>query len=105
MKPKHLYLLLCVAGIALPYWQFIPWVLDHGLNLRLMIEQLFANRISAFFGMDVLVSAVVVCVFSRMERASLGGKRWLPVLAVLTVGVSLGLPLLLYLREDRKAEA
>jgi len=102
VRPKHLYLLLCALGIILPYWQFVPWVLDNGLNLRLMIQQLFANRISAFFGMDVLVSAVVVVVFSRMERATLGWRRWLPVLAVLTVGVSLGLPLLLYLREDAK---
>lgn len=105
MQPKHLYLLLCLAGIILPYWQFVPWVIDHGLNPRLFFEQLFANRISAFFGMDVLVSAVVVCVFSRMERAALGWKRWLPVLAVLTVGVSLGLPLLLYLRSDQKIAA
>jgi hypothetical protein len=102
VRPKHVYLLLCIVGVVLPYWQFVPWVIENGLNLRLMFEQLFANRISAFFGMDVLVSAVVVCVFSRMERAVLGWRRWLPVLAVLTVGVSLGLPLLLYLREDRK---
>jgi hypothetical protein len=105
MQRKHIYLLFCLAGVILPYWQFLPWVLDHGLNLRLFFEELFANRISAFFGMDVLVSAVVVCVFSRMEGALLGWRRLLPVLAVLTVGVSLGLPLLLYLRADQKVAA
>ena len=100
MKPKTIYLLLCILGIVLPYWQFVPWVLANGLNLRLFVEQLFANRIGGFFGMDVLVSAIALLVFTRREGSRLGvGPRWLPLLAVLTVGVSLGLPLFLYMRE------
>ena len=68
----------------------------NGLNMRLFFEQLFANRIGGFFGMDVLVSAVALLVFARSERSRLGPvARWLPLIAVLTVGVSLGLPLLL----------
>jgi hypothetical protein len=55
--------------------------------------------------MDVLVSAIALLVFARAESAHLRGPlRWAPLVAVLTVGVSLGLPLLLYLRE-RKPEA
>jgi len=101
MKPKTLYLLLCVAGLALPYWQFVPWVAENGLNLRLMLQQLFANRISGFFGMDVLVSALVLIIFMGAEsaRVKLRRGRWLPALALLSVGVSLALPLYLYLRE------
>ena len=100
MKPKTLYLVLCLAGVALPYWQFLPWALQHGLNLPLFARELFANRIGAFFGMDVIVSAVALLVFTRVESARLGiRRRWLVVVAVLTVGVSLGLPLFLYLRE------
>ncbi|HYA24695.1 MAG TPA: DUF2834 domain-containing protein [Terriglobales bacterium] len=101
MKPKTLYLLLCLAGVLVPYWQFLPWVLQHGLNLALFTRELFANRIGAFFGMDVIVSAVVLIVFSRIEGGRLGIRnRWLVVLAILTVGVSLGLPLFLYLRQS-----
>lgn len=100
MKPKTLYFVLCFAGVLLPYWQFLPWVIQHGLNFALFGRELFANRIGAFFGMDVLVSAVVLLVFSRTEGARLGiRRRWLALVAVLTVGVSLGLPLFLYLRE------
>ena len=100
MKPKTLYLVLCIAGFLLPYWQFLPWLLQYGLNLTLFARELFANRISAFFGMDVVVSAVVLLAFARVESTRLGiRRRWLVVVAVLTVGVSLGLPLLLYLRE------
>jgi hypothetical protein len=100
MKPKLLYLVLCLAGVLLPYWQFVPWVGQHGLNLRLFAQELFANRIGAFFGMDVIVSAVALLVFARIESTRLGiRRRWLVIVAVLTVGVSLGLPLFLYLRE------
>jgi hypothetical protein len=105
MKPKTIYLALCFIGTLLPYWQFIPWVVQHGLNLSLFARELFANRIGAFFGMDVLVSAVAMVAFMRVESARLSiHRRWLPVLALLTVGVSLGLPLFLYLRESRLEE-
>jgi Terpene cyclase DEP1 len=100
MKRKTIYLILCVLGIALPYWQFVPWVVANGLDMKLFVQQLFANRIGGFFGMDVLVSAVTLVVFLRSERPRLTNvERWLPIVAVLSVGVSLGLPLLLYLRE------
>jgi hypothetical protein len=102
MKPKTIYLVLCFVGTLLPYWQFIPWVAQHGMNLSLLVRELFVNRIGAFFGMDVLVSAVVLVAFMRVESKRLMiPRRWLPVLAVLTVGVSLGLPMFLYMRELR----
>jgi len=100
MKPKTLYLALCLTGLLLPYSQFVPWVLQHGLNPALLVRELFANRISAFFGMDVIVSAVALLAFTRIESRRVGiRRRWLVVVAVLTVGVSLALPLFLYLRE------
>ena len=102
MKPKTIYLLLCILGVALPYWQFVPWVVANGLNMHLFFQQLLANRISAFFGMDVLASAVTLFLFTRIERTHVNVPgRWLVVVAVLTVGVSFGLPLFLYLREKQ----
>jgi hypothetical protein len=103
MTPKQLYFCLAIFGLVLPYSQFIPFLQEHGLDLRLMLEQLFANRISAFFGLDVIVSAVVLLLFMWVEGRRLGMSRlWLPVLATLTVGVSLALPLFLYLRETHQ---
>jgi len=72
MKPKTLYFVLCILGLLLPYAEFIPWALQHGLNLSLFVRELFANRIGAFFGMDVLVSAVVLVAFTRIESNRLG---------------------------------
>lgn len=102
MKPKAVYLFLCILGFVVPYAEFLPWVAEHGLNLRLFVQHLFANRISAFFGMDVIVSAIVLLRFAAVESARLRvPNRWLVLLATLLVGVSLGLPLFLYLRERR----
>lgn len=100
MNRKTTYLLFCILGVVLPYWQFLPWVLENGLHMGLFFRELFANRIGGFFGMDVLVSAVVLIFFIRREGKRLGVRSiWLPIAGVLTVGVSLGLPLFLYLRE------
>jgi hypothetical protein len=102
MKPKTIYLVLCFFWSVTAVLQFVPWVVQHGMNLPLFAHELFANRISAFFGMDVLVSAVVLIAFMRVESARLNIRgRWLPVLALLVVGVSLALPLFLYMREGR----
>ena len=106
MRLKTAYLILCVLGVALPYWQLAPWLSEHGLDLPLFFSQLFENRVGAFFGMDVFVSAAALLAFAWGERRR-GGVRaaWPVALAVLAVGVSLGLPLLLYLRERRAGRA
>jgi hypothetical protein len=86
---------VCIVGVVLPYWQFVPWLAANGLNLPLFFQQLFSNRVSAF-GMDVFVSAVALLIFTHNERSRLGGlEQWLPLLVVVIVGVALGLPLLL----------
>ena len=51
MPRKYLYLALFVVGAIVPYLSFVPWVMDHGFDISLMVEELFANRISAFFGL------------------------------------------------------
>jgi hypothetical protein len=97
---KWMYAALCVLGVVLPYYFFVPFVLANGLNIPLLLAQLFANPISSFFATDVVVSSVVLWVFIYYEaRAGRLRLWWLPVLASLTVGVSLGLPLLLLLQE------
>ena len=102
MKHKTIYLLFCRVGFAAPYTEFLPWLAEHGLNLRLFVQLLFANRVSAFFGLDVIVSAVVLIRFAAVESVRLHiPNRWLVLLATLLVGVSLGLPLFLYFRERR----
>jgi predicted exporter len=102
MTPRQsIYLALTIAGTIVPYASLVPWVIEHGLDLRLMVGELFANRISAFFGLDVIVSAVVLWVFVAFEGARAGVRHtWAPIVASLIIGVSAGLPLFLLLRES-----
>ena len=78
---------------------FFPWLLEHGLNIPLFIEELFNSRISSFFALDVIVSALVLFVFIVVETKRLKVRfAWTAMVATLCVGVSFGLPLFLYLR-------
>jgi hypothetical protein len=95
---------LALVGAVLPYSQFLPWLAEHGPNIPLLLTELFSTRAGAFFGLDVLVSAVVLIAFIRRE----GARRkmsvlWLPIAATCLIGVSCGLPLFLYLRERQPA--
>ena len=101
MKLRYLYFVFCLLGLLLPYSQFVPWIMEHhGLNMPLFVRDLFANRISAFFAVDVIVSAIVLISFVRIEGTRLGIRLlWLPILATFFVSVSLGFPLFLYLRQ------
>jgi hypothetical protein len=53
----------------------VPFLRDHGLDVRLFVEQLFANCISAFFGLDVILSAVALWVFVRIEGRRVGVRH------------------------------
>ena len=97
---KTTYLILCVLGVALPLTQLAPWVYQHGLNVPLLISEAFDNRISAFAWMDVVVSAVVVLFFIIWEGKRIGMSRlWVPIIGLFSIGISLGLPLFLLMRE------
>lgn len=106
MTPKHVYAGLCVIGTVLPLAAFVPFLRQHGLDTGLFVEQLFATPVASFFGLDVIVSSVVLWVLVYVEgRRSRMAHRWAPIAANLLVGVSLGLPLFLYMREARLERA
>jgi hypothetical protein len=72
----------------------------HGLKLQLLVSELFSTRIGAFFGLDVIVSAMVLFLFIGVEGRRMSIKnRWVPIIATIAVGVSLGFPLFLYMRQ------
>jgi Protein of unknown function DUF2834 len=103
MKAKQIvYLILCAGGTILPYSQIIPFLRDHGLDMSAFGQQLFANRVSAFFGLDVIVSSLVLWIFVYLEGTRLRMRHlWVYVASNLLVGVSLGLPLFLLMRQSK----
>ena len=93
------------VGTVLPFSQFVPWVAANGLNVRSFFTELFSTQIGGFFGLDVMVSAVVLVVFAMFESKRLKmPARWLVLTAVFAAtflaGVSSGFPLFLYLRQE-----
>jgi hypothetical protein len=75
------------------------------------VRQLFQTNVSAFFGVDVIISGLVLLAFIFWEGRRQGMRRlWVYALSTLLVGVSLGLPLFLFFRErklnsERRARA
>jgi len=86
------------VGIIAPYTAFVPWLWQHGLDVMLFVEQMFANCIAAFFALDVIVSAIVLIAAAVYSHRH-GGRGLLGVIVTtLLIGVSAGLPLFLYYR-------
>jgi hypothetical protein len=99
MKPRHVYLLLCIAGFLAPYAVFLPWVAAHGLDPVLFVHQACATPIGIFFALDVVVAVLALFAFVGLDVAPVGWRaRVAACVATLVVGVSFGLPLYLFFR-------
>ncbi len=99
---QRLYLIAAILGTFLPLAFFVPFLWSHGFDMPMFFRQLFENQVSSFFGMDVLVSSLVLWLFVFSEGKRRGMKNlWIYVLCNLLIGVSLGLPLFLYFRERK----
>lgn len=95
------YTIMCVLGTVLPYSALVAWGVENGgLDIGAMIAEVARSRMSTFAWADVLISAIVLICFIRSEGRRLSISRlWAPVAATCAVGVSLGLPLFLLMRE------
>jgi len=99
---KNIYLTLAFIGLLIPYYFLFKFLGANGLDIPLLIQQLFANNISTFFAVDLIISMIVFWVYLIAEAKKLQMKNWwLYVLASLTVGLSFALPLFLYFREHK----
>jgi hypothetical protein len=67
---------LAIAGFALPYYFFVSFLVANGLDLKLLLSQLFANDISTFFAVDLIITAIVLIVFVYRESLRLQMQNW-----------------------------
>lgn len=103
---QWLFLFVAVLGAVWPLSYLFPFLSAHGFDVPLLFRQLFQNNVSAFFGVDVFVSALALLLFVFSEGRRRGMKNlWAYVLCTLLVGVSLGLPLFLFFRERKLSAA
>ena len=100
---KKVYLILCILGTLLPFCFFIPWLIENGVDLSQLVVDVSSSKLSLFAWADVLISAIALICFIRVDgRRQKMDKLWAPVLATCFVGVSLGLPLFLLMREYQR---
>lgn len=95
---RRIYLGFAVLGLFIPYSQFVPYIIEKGLNIMQIIMEISGSRIAVFGWLDVLISSVVLIVMILEDKDNIR-KWWLPVIATFTVGVSCGLPLFMYLKD------
>jgi hypothetical protein len=103
---KKVYGLLCVVGFIAPAALIMLFLAHHGFDLALAWRQLTTGYASLLFLADLGISALTFWTFaiheSRRQRIPLW---WLALLATMMVGLSLGLPLFLLLREMAESDA
>ncbi|WP_312147893.1 DUF2834 domain-containing protein [Brevundimonas sp.] len=100
MNAKTFYLAMAVVGAVVPWLFFGSFFALNGLDIPLFLKSLFANGAAGGFSADVLITIVIFWVWSWRDAARHHVPRWWLVLpASFCVGLSLALPLYLYLRE------
>ena len=99
---QWLYLVAAILGFILPLSQLVPFLAAYGFDMPLFFKQLFQNHVSAFFGIDVIISSFVLWVFVFSEGRRRGMRHlWGYLICNLTIGVCLALPLFLFFRERK----
>ncbi len=93
---RYIFLVLVVLGVVVPYMAFVPFVAEHGLDVRLLVEQASANRIAAFAWLDVVVSAIVLLTAAYSRQFISLKQAGVVTVLTLAAGVSAGLPMLFY---------
>jgi hypothetical protein len=102
---KNLYLIFALIGLFVPYYFFFKFLNANGFDIPLLIQHLFANDISTFFAVDLMISIIVFWVYMVPEANRLQMKNsWLYILASTTVGLSFALPLFLFFRARKLGE-
>jgi len=100
MNVKHFYLLIALVGTVIPWMFFGSFFALNGINIPLFLKSLFANGAAGGFSADVLITILVFWVWSWRDAAKSNVAHWWLILpASCTVGLSLALPLYMYLRE------
>lgn len=105
MNAKTFYLAMAVVGTVVPWLFFGSFFALNGLDIPLFLKSLFANGAAGGFSADVLITIVIFWVWSWRDAARRKVARWWLVLpASFCVGLSLALPLYLYLRERTEGQ-
>ncbi len=96
------YLIMAIIGGVVPWIFFGSWFSQNGLSPISFLMAVFQNDAANAFAIDVVISSLVFLVWSFSDaRKTQTPLWWLVLIGNLTVGLSLALPLYLWLREGK----
>ena len=58
MSKRNVYFVLAILGLVLPYSLFLPWLLEHGLDVQLFFKEFLANDVASTTALDFLVASL-----------------------------------------------
>ncbi|MAF57422.1 DUF2834 domain-containing protein [Ponticaulis sp.] len=100
---RLIYLALAIIGTLVPWFLFADWFAGFGLAPQGFIAAAFANSVASAFTADVMISSLAFLLWSFLDARQMGVRHWWVVLpANFLVGLSLALPLYLWLREGER---
>ena len=96
---RTFYLVMMVVGTVGPWFYFAQFFADTGLGMGGFIAALFVNDASGGATVDLVLSSLVFWVWSFADARGRGVRHWwIVVPANLAIGLSLALPLYLWMR-------
>ncbi len=93
---KKIYLIMCILGIALPYYHLILFLSLNDWSMSGFWTEMFSSHPNSMISMDLIVSATAFLIFllHQSKTKKINPTKYLFCLCV--VGFSLALPLYLY---------
>lgn len=104
MNLRTVYLLLAIAGAAIPWYFFWQHIGVAGMAPGEFVQAVFATMAASGFAADLLISSLVFWIAMFREQAVNAGPRpWPFIILNLFIGLSCALPAWLYARagQDR----
>ncbi|MEM0943412.1 MAG: DUF2834 domain-containing protein [Pseudomonadota bacterium] len=101
---RPIYLILALAGAAIPLRRYISWISENGFDGGAAMAAVSANGLTLGLGGTMLIVTLAVLVFIVTECAA--RRDEVAILAApvtLVMGVAAGLPLYLFLRSRKRA--
>ena len=96
---KKLFLIMCVLGIVLPYYQLYYFLLENNWSMSGFWAEIYSNHAISMITMDITVAATSYLVFIiyKFDNKKIDKVSFIKyMLSLFLVGFSLSMPLYLY---------
>ena len=96
---KKLFLVLCILGVILPYYQLYYFLVENNWSMSGFWADIYSNHAISMITMDITVAATSYLFFIiyKFYNKKIDGRSFIKyMLSLFLVGFSLSMPLYLY---------